>query len=75
MSHFIIFGCVAFGHIREELRNKLERSKTFILVGYSEQSKAYRLYNSITKKFLVRRHVKLLENKSWSEQENVTLDN
>jgi hypothetical protein len=75
VSHFKIFGCIAFAHIPEELRKKLDnRSEKCIFIGYSEQSKAYRLYNPVTKKFLVSRDVKFLENKSWSEQENVTLD-
>jgi hypothetical protein len=37
MSHFRIFGCVAFTHIPEELRKKLDnRSEKSIFVGYNE---------------------------------------
>jgi hypothetical protein len=69
VSHFIIFGCITFSHIPEEMRKKLDnRSEKCIFIGYNEQSKAYRLYNPVTKKFLVRRDAKFLENKSWSEQ-------
>jgi len=37
-------------------------------VGYNEHSKAYRLYNPITKKLIVRRDVKFQEDKSWDNQ-------
>lgn len=75
VAHFRIFGCIAFAHVPEELRQKLDnRSEKCIFVGYSEQSKAYRLYNPVTKKFVMSRDVKFLENKSWSDQENETLN-
>jgi hypothetical protein len=38
------------------MRKKLDNmSEKCIFIGYSEQSKAYRLYNPVTKKFLVSR--------------------
>lgn len=36
-------------------------------LGYSENSKAYRIYNSFTIKFSLSRDVKFFENKSWSD--------
>jgi hypothetical protein len=76
VSHFKIFGCVAFAHIPEELRKKLDdRSEKYIFIGYSEHSKAYRLYNLVTKKFLVSRDFKFMEDKSWYEMENNTSHN
>ena len=76
VSHLKKFGCVAFSHVPEELRKKLDdRSEKYIFIGYSEQSKAYRLYNPITKKFLVSRDVKFMEDKSWDEMENNTSHN
>jgi hypothetical protein len=66
VSHFKNFGCVVFAHVPEEIRKK------YIFIGYSEESKAYRLYNPITKKFLVSRDVKFMEDKSWDEMENNT---
>lgn len=69
VSHFRVFGCVAYAHIPEELRKKLDdRSEKCIFIGYSEQSKAYRLYNPVTKKFLVSRDVNFLEDKAWEDQ-------
>ena len=48
ISHLRIFGCVAYAHVPEEMRRKLDdRSHKCIFVGYSEESKAYKLYNSI----------------------------
>jgi hypothetical protein len=40
-----IFGCPVYSHIPKDKRNKLEPSgKKGIFVGYSESSKAYRIY-------------------------------
>ena len=61
VSHFRIFGCISFAHVPEELRKKFDaRSEKYIFIGYSEQSKAYKLYNLVTKKFLVSRDVKFM---------------
>jgi hypothetical protein len=69
VSHFKVFGCVAYAHVPEEMRRNLDdRSEKCIFVGYSEQSKAYRLYNPITKKLIVSRDVKFQEDKSWDNQ-------
>lgn len=38
-----------------------------ILVGYSESSKAYKLYNLVTKKVVVSRDVIFDESKEWNE--------
>jgi hypothetical protein len=76
VSHFKNFGCVAFSHVPEELRKKLDdRSEKYIFIGYSEQSKEYRLYNLVTKKFLVSRDLKFMEDKSWDEMEKNTSHN
>jgi hypothetical protein len=45
IGHFKIFGCLVYFHVPKEKRSKLEpsgRNGTF--VGYSESSKAYRIY-------------------------------
>jgi transposase InsO family protein len=65
VSHLKTFGCIAYTHIASELRNKMDdRSEKCIFTGYSETSKAYRLYNPISKKNLKEtdsRDVKFLE--------------
>ena len=43
ISHLRIFGYVAYAHVPEEMRRKLDdKSQKCIFVGYSEESKAYR---------------------------------
>ena len=45
VSHLKIFGCPVYIHIPKEKRSKLDPSgKKGLFVGYSEQSKAYRIY-------------------------------
>ena len=66
ISHLKNFGCVAYAHVPEELRIKLDdRSQKCIFVGYSEESKAYRLYNPITKKYVISRDVVFKEEEAW----------
>jgi hypothetical protein len=61
--HLRTFGCITFTHIPSELRKKLDdRSEKCIFVGYSETSKAYILYNPISKKLILNRDVKFIEN-------------
>eukprot|EP00253_Pinus_taeda_P020973 PITA_20973 len=57
-----VFGCVAYAHIPDQLRRKLgSKGEKRIFIGYSEESKAYRLYIPSTKKFFVSRDVKVVE--------------
>ena len=45
VSHFRIFGCPVYFHVPKEKRSKLDASgKKGTFVGYSETSKAYRIY-------------------------------
>ena len=45
VSHIIIFGCPMYIHIPKEKRTKLDPSgKKGVFVGYSESSKAYKIY-------------------------------
>ena len=45
VSHLKIFGCPVYIHIPKEKRSKLDPSgKKGLFVGYSEQSKYYRIY-------------------------------
>jgi hypothetical protein len=73
--HLGTFGCIALAHIPSKLRKKLDdRSEKCIFVGYSETSKAYGLYNLISKKLILSRDVKFLENRLWSESKNRPID-
>jgi hypothetical protein len=75
VAHLRTFGCIAYTHIPSELRKKLDdRSEKCIFTGYNETSKAYRLYNPISKKLILSRDVKFLENQFWNESENQPMD-
>ena len=48
------------------MRRKLnDKSQKCIFVGYSEESKAYRFYNPITKKYVTSRDVVFKEEETW----------
>jgi hypothetical protein len=75
VAHLRTFRCIAYNHISSELRKKLDdRSEKCIFTGYSETSKAYRLYNRISKKLILNKDVKFLENQLWNESENQQMD-
>ena len=58
VSHLRIFGCFVYIHIPKEKRTKLDPSgKKCIFVGYSESSKAYRIYFLGFKKIDISRDV------------------
>jgi hypothetical protein len=75
VAHLRTFGCIAYTHIPSELRKKLDdRSEKCIFTGYNETSKAYRLYNPISKKLILNRDVKFLENRFWNEFKKQPMD-
>ena len=62
IGYFKVFGSIAWAHILDAQREKLEpKSHKCLFVGYSEESKAYRLYDLTTKKVYVSRDVKFDE--------------
>lgn len=66
VDYFRIFGSVAHVHIPVQKRIKLDdRSHRCILLGVSEESKAYRLYDPVTKKLVVSRDVIFEEDAKW----------
>jgi hypothetical protein len=71
VAHLRTFRCIAYTHTPSELRKKLDdRSEKCIFTGYSETSKSYRLYNPISKKLILNKDVKFMENQFWNESEN-----
>jgi transposase InsO family protein len=67
VNHFRVFGCLAHVHVPESQRKKLDdRSVKCILLGVSEESKAYKLYDPEKKKIIVSRDVVFDEDKSWN---------
>ena len=75
VSHFRVFGCVSYAHVPKEIRGKLDdQSEKCIFTGYSEQSKAYKLYNSVTKKTIISWDVVFKEKESWNGNLYKTID-
>jgi hypothetical protein len=70
VSHLRVFGCVAYALVNSQARQKLdEKSEKCIFIGYCTQSKAYRLYNPLNDKVLIRRDVIFDEKASWDRNE------
>uniref|UniRef100_A0AAG5CSP7 Retrovirus-related Pol polyprotein from transposon TNT 1-94 n=1 Tax=Anopheles atroparvus TaxID=41427 RepID=A0AAG5CSP7_ANOAO len=58
LAHLRIFGAKVMCHVPKERRQKWDaKSDSGIFMGYSSSSKAYRVYNSKTKKVIVSRDV------------------
>jgi len=63
VSHLKIFSCVAYALVNSH--SKLyEKSEKCIFIGYSPQSKAYRLYNPISGKVIISRNV-VFNEEAW----------
>ena len=74
VSHFRIFGSTTYCHVPSEKRKKLDMTaEKGYLIGYSENAKAYRIYIPETKKVVVRRDVKFLEEKAFRRSRELPL--
>ncbi|KAL4376447.1 hypothetical protein GQ457_02G008830 [Hibiscus cannabinus] len=63
---FKVFGSVAYAHIPDQRRTKLEdKSKRYIFIGYDEKTKGYKLLDPISKKVVVSRDVRVNEASEW----------
>eukprot|EP00253_Pinus_taeda_P015217 PITA_15217 len=66
IGHLRIFGCITYSYIPKEKRTKLEpTAEKGIYVGYSETSKAFRIYIPAQRKVVVRRDVKFEEDRAF----------
>ena len=75
VDHFRIFGCIAYAHVPDEKRKKLEdKSLKCVFLGVSETSKAYKLYDPLTKKVVVSRDVVFDDKKTWTWEEKITVN-
>ena len=62
LSHLRVLGYVAYCYIPDEKQTKLEpKAITTLLVGYDKSSKAYRCYNTTTRKILISQNVRFDE--------------
>ncbi|GJU04879.1 retrovirus-related pol polyprotein from transposon TNT 1-94 [Tanacetum coccineum] len=79
IDYFRVFGCVAHAHVPDQKRSKLDdKSRKCVLLGVSDESKAYRLYDPVSKKIIVSRDVIFEEDESWNwgndKEENMSSD-
>jgi hypothetical protein len=66
VEHIRIFGCLTYSHVPSEKRTKLDpTTQQGILVGYSEVSKAYRIYIPSQRKVVVSRDVRFEEGRAF----------
>ena len=72
LSHLKVFGCVAYAHVPNQLRKKFDpKSEPYIFVGYSNESKGYRLFDVRNPgKIVIARNVIFLEDKFKIEDMN-----
>eukprot|EP01018_Ginkgo_biloba_P003801 Gb_04010 [translate_table: standard] len=68
IDHLRIFGCVTYAHVPDEKRSKLEdKSVKCIHIGYSEVSKAYKLFDLKKRKIILNRDVVFDEEKVYKD--------
>ena len=73
ISHLKVFGCMAYAHVPESQRNKLDKKAVKLrFVGYSIQSKGYRLLDERTSKVYIRRDVIFNEHEFGHKKESVS---
>ncbi|CAJ2642245.1 unnamed protein product [Trifolium pratense] len=66
VSHFKVFGCIAYAHVPDVHRKKLDpKSVKCVHLGVSEESKAYKLYDPMQKKIIISRDVVFDEKQGW----------
>ncbi|GKV42713.1 hypothetical protein SLEP1_g50091 [Rubroshorea leprosula] len=73
VDHFRIYGCVAYAHVPDQKRKKLDnKGEKCIFLGVSDPPKAYKLYNPSTKKIVISRDVVFDEEQIWPGSKNGT---
>jgi hypothetical protein len=66
VSHFRVFGCIAYVHVPNEKKSKLDpKAEKCIFIGYSLEQKRYRCFNPSTRKLQVSRDVVFDEMVNW----------
>ena len=64
LEHMRVFGCLCYVMVPGELRNKLQaRSTKAMFIGYSSSQKGYKCYDPDTRRVLVSREVKFVEDR------------
>ena len=78
VSNLRVFGCIAFKHIPDAERSKLDRkSSKCVFVGYPEGTKGYKLYDLEKKSFVRSRNIIFQERRfhNFKSKENVEFYN
>ncbi|KAH9303670.1 hypothetical protein KI387_008074, partial [Taxus chinensis] len=58
VSHFRVFRSIAYTHVLDQKNKKLDKkSEKYKMIGYSEESKAYRLNDPKTEEIHIKRNV------------------
>jgi len=66
IGHLKVFGCIAYVHVPDELRKKLDpKAEKCIFIGYAQDKKAYKCYNPNTRQVVISRDVVFDELASW----------
>ncbi|KAL0323709.1 UNVERIFIED_CONTAM: Retrovirus-related Pol polyprotein from transposon TNT 1-94 [Sesamum calycinum] len=68
-KHLRVFGSICYVHIPEKRHKLEEKTEKGIFLGYSTQSKGYRIYNLKTKKLIISRDVEFDEDAMWNWDE------
>ena len=72
LTHLRIFGCVTYSQVPKEKRTKLDpTAEKGIFVGYSETSKAYRIYIPSLRSVVVRRDVRFEEDRAFRRSQEL----
>ena len=75
VGHFRIFGSLAYCHILGDTCTKLDQTtERGYFVGYSETSKAYTIFILGTKRIIVRRDVKFMEDRAFKRSRDLPAD-
>eukprot|EP00795_Rhopilema_esculentum_P009748 gene9748-biopygen2709 len=70
VSHFRVFGCIAYAHIPGAERRKLDKKANRLrFLGYSANQKGYRLFDMQSKRIVIRRDVNFNENDFGSQKQ------
>ncbi|GAU22960.1 hypothetical protein TSUD_247040 [Trifolium subterraneum] len=74
VSHLKVFGSIAYRHVPDQLRSKLDdKSEVMVLVGYHPTG-GYRLYDPMHKSIVISRDVIIDEMKEWNWNGNKKKD-
>ena len=79
VEHFRVFGCISHVHVLDNKRTKLDdKNLSCVLLGVSEKSKAYRLYDLVSQRIITSRDVVFEEDKNsyWDKkyEESIVCD-